>query len=105
MLSVIKEGQTLSISALNLTRKQFYSRLHALIVYNLVSKADGKYRLTSFGKVVFDWYVVLIQAISKEYWKLRALDILASSGIPDSERNQIMDSLVENEKLKQFIKL
>lgn len=102
---MIKEGQTLSISGLNLTRKQFYSRLHALIVYNLVSKANGKYRLTSFGKVVFDWYVVLILAISKEYWKLKALDILASSGIPDSERNQIMDSLVENEKLKQFIKL
>jgi hypothetical protein len=30
------------------------------------------------GKVVFDWYVVLIQAISKEYWKLKALDILES---------------------------
>ena len=104
MLSVIKEGQTLSISALNLTRKQFYSRLHALIVYNLVNKANGKYCLTSFGKVVFDWHLVLIQAISKDYWKLKALDILDSSGIPDSERNQIMDALVENEKLKQFIK-
>jgi predicted transcriptional regulator len=104
MLLVIKEGQTLSISGSNLTRKQFYSKLHALIVCNLVSKANGKYRLTSFGKVVFDWHIVLIQAISKEYWKLKALDILASSGIPDSERNRIMDSLVENEKLKQFIK-
>jgi predicted transcriptional regulator len=104
MLSVIKEGKALSNSGLNLTRKQFYSRLHALIGYNLVSKANRRYRLTSFGKVVFDWHLVLIQAISKEYWKLKALDILDSSGIPDSERNAIMDALVENEKLRKFIK-
>lgn len=104
MLSVIKEGQSLSIAGLQLTRKQFYSRLHALIIYNLVSKANGKYRLTSFGKVVFDWHIVLMQAISEEYWKLKALDVFDSSGIPDSERTKIMDALVKNEKLRQFIK-
>ena len=101
---MIKEGQPLSIDTLQLTRKQFYSRLHALIIYNLVSKANGKYRLTSFGKVVFDWHIVLLQAISEGYWKLKALDILDSSGIPDSERTKIMDALVKNEKLRQFIK-
>ena len=105
MLSVINEGQTLSITGVGLTRKQFYSRLHLLIIYNLVSRAKGKYRLTSFGKVVFDWQLVLAQAISQEYWKLRALDVLYSSGIPDSERNKITDALVKNEKLRQFIKV
>ena len=104
MLSIIKEGQSLSTTSLQLTRKQFYSRLHALIIYNLVNKANGKYHLTSFGKVVFDWHIVLMQAISEGYWKLRALDVLDSSGIPDAERNKIMDALVTNEKLRQFIK-
>ena len=104
MLSVVKEGKPLSIADLQLTRKQFYSRLHALIIYNLVSKVNGRYRLTSFGKVVFDWHLVLLQAISEEYWKLKALDVLDSSGIPDSERAKIMDALVKNEKLRQFIK-
>lgn len=104
MLSIIKEGQSLSSTSLQLTRKQFYSRLHALIIYNLVNKANGKYHLTSFGKVVFDWHIVLMQAISEGYWKLRALDVLDSSGIPDAERNKIMDALVTNEKLRQFIK-
>jgi predicted transcriptional regulator len=104
MLSVVKEGKPLSIADLQLTRKQFYSRLHSLIIYNLVSKANGRYRLTSFGKVVFDWHLVLLQAISEEYWKLKALDVLDSSGIPDSERAKIMDALVKNDKLRQFIK-
>jgi hypothetical protein len=105
ILSVINEGQTLSITGVGLTRKQFYSRLHSLIIYNLVSKAKGKYRLTSFGKLVFDWHLVLAQAISQEYWKLRALDILDSSGIPDTERSKITDALVKNEKLRQIIKV
>lgn len=104
MLNMIKDGQSPSISSLDLTRKQYYSRLHALIVYNLVAKANGNYRLTSFGKVVFDWHLVLLQAISEEFWKLKALDVLDSSGIPSSERSKIMDSLVKNEKLKQFIR-
>jgi predicted transcriptional regulator len=100
---MVKEGQTPSISNLELTRKQYYSRLHTLIVYNLVAKTNGKYRLTSFGKVVFDWHLVLMQIISEEFWKLKALDVLDSSGIPSSERTKIIDSLVKNEKLKQFI--
>jgi predicted transcriptional regulator len=105
MLSAIKEGQSPSIASLQLTRKQYYSRLHALIIYSLVSKANGKYRLTSFGKVVFDWHLVLMQAISEEFWKLKALDVLDSSGIPSSERGKILDALVKNEKLKQFVKV
>ena len=101
---LLKKANLFQALALQLTRKQFYSRLHALIIYNLVNKANGKYHLTSFGKVVFDWHIVLMQAISEGYWKLRALDVLDSSGIPDAERNKIMDALVTNEKLRQFIK-
>lgn len=104
MLSVVKEGQTLSIAALQLTRKQFYSRLHTLITFDLIKKTRGRYHLTSFGKVIYDWYLVLSQALSEEYWKLKALDLLELSGIPSSERSKIMDSLVKNEKLRQFIK-
>ena len=105
MLSAIKEGQSPSIASLQLTRKQYYSRLHALIIYSMVSKSNGKYRLTSFGKVVFDWHLVLMQAISEEFWKLKALDVLDSSGIPSCERSKILDALVKNEKLKQFVKV
>jgi predicted transcriptional regulator len=104
MLSMIQEGKSPSISNLELTRKQYYSRLHTLIICSLIAKANGKYRLTSFGKVVFDWHLVLMQAISVEFWKLKALDVLDSSEIPSSERSKIMESLLKNEKLKQFIR-
>jgi hypothetical protein len=29
--------------------------------------------------------------------------MLGSSGIPDSERSQMVDTLIENESLKQFL--
>jgi hypothetical protein len=45
-----------------------------------------------------------MHAISDEYWKLKALDVLDSSGIPASERTKIMNALVKDEKVKQFIK-
>lgn len=103
MLSSIQERVPISISNLELTRKQYYTRLHNLIICGLIQKINGGYRLTSFGKVVFDWHVVIRDTIAKEYWRLRAIDMLGSSGIPDSERTKMVDMLIENEKLRQFL--
>lgn len=103
MLGVIQGEVPLSISNLRLTRKQYYSRLHTLIVCGLIQKTAGRYRLTSFGKVVFDWHLIIRDTIAKEYWKLRAIDMLGSSSIPDSERTKMVNTLIENEKLRQFL--
>jgi predicted transcriptional regulator len=103
MLASIQEKVPLSILSLKLTRKQYYSRLHNLIICGLIQKTNGMYRLTSFGKIIFDWHLVIRDTIAKEYWKLRAIDMLGSSGIPDSERSKVVDTLIDNEKLKQFL--
>ena len=75
-----------------------------MIIYKLVNKKSGKYRLTSFGELVFDWHLLLMQAISEDYWNLKALDLLDSTGIPSSGRSKIIDSLLKNEKLRQFMR-
>ena len=103
MLGCIEKEVPLSISNLKLTRKQYYSRLHNLRICGLIQKTNRKYRFTSFGKVIFDWHLVIRDSIAKEYWKLRAIDMLGSSGIPDSERSKMVDTLIGNEKLKQFL--
>ena len=41
------------ISALKLTRKQYYSRLSALLKAGLVKRERGKYSLTTFGVIVY----------------------------------------------------
>jgi predicted transcriptional regulator len=103
MLASIQEKVPLSILSLRLTRKQYYSRLHNLIICGLIQKTNGMYRLTSFGKIIFDWHLVISDTIAKEYWKLRAIDMLGSSGIPDSERSKVVDTLIDNDRLKQFL--
>ena len=103
MLASIQEKVPLSILNLKLTRKQYYSRLHNLIICGLIQKTNGMYRLTSFGRIIFDWHLVIRDTIAKEYWKLRAIDMLGSSGIPDSERSKVVDTLIDNDKLKQFL--
>ena len=40
------------ITKLNITRKQYYSRLSALTKYGLLQRKSGRYSLTSFGKVI-----------------------------------------------------
>jgi hypothetical protein len=74
-----------------------------LIICDLIQNINGSYRLTPFGKDIFDWHLAIRDTITKEYWKLKAIDMLGSSGIPDSERSQMVDTLIENESLKQFL--
>jgi predicted transcriptional regulator len=103
MLSNIQQNKLISPLDLKLTRKQYYVRLHNLVVCSLIRKANGRYALSSFGKVVFEWYLVLKDTISKDYWKLKAIDALDSSGIPDQERNKMFEALIGNEKLRQIL--
>lgn len=51
------------ITKSRLTRKQYYSRMSSLTRAGLISKRNGKYHLTSLGKVVYDWLVGLDKII------------------------------------------
>ena len=103
ILTIIHESKTLSVTNLKLTRKQYYSRLHNLITCGLVHKRNGRYQLTSFGKFVFDWHLRLKEVISDEYWKLAAIDVISSSGVPESERMRLTDSLIQNEEVRRYL--
>jgi hypothetical protein len=57
------------ISKSRLIRKQNYSRMSSCARAGLISKRNGKYYLTSFGKVVYDWLVGLDKIIgNSEQW-------------------------------------
>ena len=95
----------LLISKVKLTRKQYYSRISALISSGLVKRSNGKYLLTSLGKVAYSVTALIDQAIH-DHWKLKAVDALetkSSSGIPDEEREKIVDMLVDNHELKRIL--
>jgi len=103
ILMIIHQAGTLSMTALNLTRKQFYSRLHSILACDLARKKNGRCQLTSFGKAVFDWHLSLREIISKEYWRLAAIDTLDHSGMQETDKIKITNSLIENERVRRLL--
>ena len=109
----IADGKSdLLISKLNLTRKQFYSKMSYLMKCGLVNRRNGKYILTSFGKVIYN-YKLEIETVLNYQWKLEALDsiLLSQSSsaahnkpiIPLEEKANLVDKLIDNNKIKEII--
>ena len=95
------DGRDILISKLNLTRKQYYSRISKLVKVDLVVRRNRKYFLTSLGKIVYDAQKIIGNAVG-DYWKLKAVDTLEiTDQMPKEEYNKIINALIENEKIKE----
>ena len=105
-LSKNDNGVALTSKTKELTRKQYYSRMSRMIKVGLVKRKNGKYSLTSLGKVVHESGRIIEEAL-KEYWKLRAIDSIQTfdrTVLPHEERKKIIDTLFnDNEKIKEVI--
>ena len=89
------------ISTLHLTSKQYYSRMFELVKADLVTRRNGKYSLTAFGKIVYDAQTIIEKALGN-YWKLKAIDTLENSDhIPKEQYNEIIHLLIDNESVKE----
>ncbi len=86
-----------------LTRKQYYSRLSRMIRAGLVRRKNGKYILTTFGRIVYDSKVTIENALNN-YWKLKAIDSLETSNeVPKEEQQKLIETLLDNEKIKGIL--
>ena len=96
------------MSRLRLTRKQYYSRMSEVTEAGLIRRNNGKYFLTSFGKIVYAVQLMLGKAV-ESYWKLKALDSfrLSSSGspqLPAEEYDRVIDTLMDgNAEIKDIL--
>jgi hypothetical protein len=95
-------------TTLNLTRRQYYSRMSGLIYAGLVIRKNGKYFLTSFGRLVYEAQTIIGKAV-KAYWKLKAIDSFetsfGSARLPTQEYSRIIDTLMEgNNEIKEILK-
>ena len=92
-----KDGNTLSITKIGLTRKQFYTKLNELTTRGLVKREKGKYYLTTFGKIVYDLtseYKNKLDSVIEDCWKFKALDLLdISDELTNDEKQKIIEHL------------
>ena len=69
----------------------------------LVKRRNGKYVLTTFGKIVYESKVTIENALNN-YWKLKAIDSLETSNeLPKEERQKLIETLLDNQGLKAVI--
>ena len=91
---------------IKLTKKQYYSRMHKLSVAGLIKRTNGKYFLTTFGKIIHEHYVGIQNAVNA-YSKLRALDeILKNDNKVDfstKQRFEIIERLIQDAEIKKSI--
>jgi hypothetical protein len=78
--------------------------MSALTNAGLVSRSNGKYFLTSFGKIVYEAQLLIGKA-KQNFWKLRAIDSVCSSaqGMSAEERSKIIETLIVQDDLKEIL--
>ena len=90
-------------SRMDITRKQYYSRLCNLVQCGLIKRKDSKYFLTALGRVMYDAQITIENAIS-DYWKLKAIDsIRIISDIPLVEQKKLIETIIEDPGIKNAL--
>jgi predicted transcriptional regulator len=91
---------------MNLSKKQYYSRISGLLNSGLIKRQKGAYSLTLFGRVVYDAQVTIGEALNY-YWKLKSIESIQSSiadkKLPSTELLKIIDTLIDNHKIKDNV--
>jgi ABC-type Zn uptake system ZnuABC Zn-binding protein ZnuA len=73
-----------------------------LINAGLVRRINGKYFVTSFGKVVYKAQE-LIGMAAQYSSKLKAIDSVESPEFPAAELSKIIDTLISNSEIKEIL--
>ena len=87
---------------LDLTYKQYYSRCSRLSDIGLVSNQNGEMMLTSFGRLVYNAQLKIVNAFTHSS-QLRIIDAIKShSGLSEDQQKIIIDKLLDD-SLKNLV--
>ena len=104
----VSNGDTyIPLKEMNLTTKQYYSRVSGLSNAGLIKRHKGKYLLTLLGKVVYDCQLTIGKALTY-HWKLKAIESIemsdsVKSGLPEGELAKLIDTLIDNHQIKDIL--
>ena len=92
---------------LRLTTRQYYNRMSRMTKVGLIKRENGKYLLTSLGKVVYN-AVSNIRMALQHYWKLKAIDTLQERNLnrkfPNEEYSMILEKLIDVPEIREILK-
>ena len=86
-----------------LSRKQFYTRTSQLLKPGLIQRSKGSFSLTSLG-IIVNHAQIVIEAGVNNYWKLKAIDSIESSGeIVEQERVKIIKTILDDNTVQNIL--
>jgi DNA-binding Lrp family transcriptional regulator len=102
-IALATEDSGSMIKILKLSKKQYYSRINEMTDAGVIKRFKGKYFLTSFGKVIYQAQELIGKA-TLQISKLKAIDLLDTPDFPGSEYSKVVDSLIQNEQIKEIVR-
>ena len=90
---------------MNLSTKQYYSRISGLTDAGLIRRHKGSYSLTMLGKVVYQSQMIIGRTLAY-YWKLKAIESIKMSSddsLPEGELPQLIEALIDNQQIRGIL--
>src|ERR671918_857716 len=90
---------------MNLSTKQYYSRISGLTDAGLIRRHKGRYSLTMLGKVVYQSQMIIGRTLAY-YWKLKAIESIKMStddSLPEGELPQLIEALIDNQQIRGIL--
>jgi hypothetical protein len=104
-IALAKDNSHIPLKEMNLSTKQYYSRISGLTSAGLIKKKQGQYCLTALGKVVYNAHTVIGKALSY-YWKMKAIESIQSSAGGELAREDMLmliQSLIDNHQVRDIL--
>lgn len=105
-IAISMGDRNIHLREMNLSSKQYYSRISGLMAAGLIRRQRGKYSLTLMGKIVYDVHLNIGKALSY-YWKLKAIESIDMSSpgtrLAREELIQLINTLIDNHFIKDFL--
>jgi hypothetical protein len=104
-IAVSNGDKYIPLKVMNLTTKQYYSRVSGLLKTGLIKRHKGKYSVTLLGKVVYDIQMTIGKTLTY-YWKLKAIESVEMSSdvrLPKEEQTQLINVLIDNHFIKDIL--
>ena len=104
-IALAKDNSHIPLKEMNLSTKQYYSRISGLASAGLIKKKRGQYCLTALGKVVYNAHMMIGRSLSY-YWKIKAMESVQSSAGRELAREDMLmliQSLIDNHQVRDII--
>src|SRR5918996_2406202 len=108
----IDNERLIPLREMNLSTKQYYSRISGLTDAGLIRRRKGKYSLTMLGRVVYHSQMIVGKTLAY-YWKLKVIESIemesiqmssdTTSGLPSEEITQLINALIDNHQIKDIL--